>query len=65
MTGPISANLLLFEVVFDHYVSRDAIEKIVDPVINNSMVLLNERPGLQRITYAAKFDIYNRTRLFS
>ena len=56
-----TANLLLFQVLFnDDEVSHEAIKKILDSADKNQIHLLSERPGLQRITYSAKFDNDNR-----
>ena len=58
-TNIATANLLLFQAVFYDGVSRSVIRKISAPANENSMALLNERPGLQRITYSAKYDSGN------
>ena len=57
LTNTETANLLLFQVVFG--VSSLACEKILDSADKNQIHLLSERPGLQRITYSAKFDHFN------
>ena len=54
-----STNLILFEVV---YYVRSISEEY--PIKKNAILLLTERPGLQRITYSAKFDFLNLTKKY-
>ena len=51
-----TANLLLFQAGFARLSREFDTEKLSDPAYLNALAQLNERPGLQRIIYTAKYD---------
>ena len=64
ITNITSAILLLFQFVYSNFYGEKDPKRKIDEFMDGTK-LLTERPGLQNITYVAKYDLFNGNKLTS
>ena len=64
ITNLTPATLLLFQFVYSDFYGKQNPKGKLDEFMDGTK-LLTERPGLQNITYVAKYDLFNSNKLTS